>query len=173
MKIMKRMLSVLLVFGMMVGLTAPSFVHAQEMVIQQDEYDQAVKELSKALEFYFNEIGHIDAKGNYTINNIRLLKERAQDGNKIAKDLIKSYHEKMLRTPADFGKCIVKDYFGVYVDLIEGKLWDAFVGYLQGEAWTEAAKIILKLLGKSASKANLLVTAGELALAAYNCKGEW
>lgn len=56
---------------------------------------------------------------------------------------------------------------------MQGKLWDSFVGYLQSEAWTEAAKIILKIIGKSASKANLIATAGQLALAAFNCRGEW
>lgn len=69
--------------------------------------------------------------------------------------------------------CITNDYFGVYIDFINGKLWDSFLGYVQDEAWTEAAKIVLKMAGKSASRANIVVTAGQLAVAAYNCRGEW
>lgn len=69
--------------------------------------------------------------------------------------------------------CIAKDYFGVYIDLLNGNLWNAFVGYVNGKVWIEAAKIILSIAGKSASKANVVATAGQLAVAAYNCRGEW
>lgn len=172
MRKIKKMLSVLLAFVMMAGFTVPSVVQAQETNVQV-ENTLAVEELSKELEFYFDEIGHIDDNGNYIINNINPLKERAKAGDETAKDLLEAYNEKMFRSPADFGKCILKDYFGVYIDLVQGKLWDAFIGYVQREAWTEAAKIVLKIVGKSASKANLVATAGQLALAAYNCKAEW
>lgn len=172
MRKMKKMLSLLLAFVMMVGLIVPSVVHAQETNVKA-ENALAEEELSKELEFYFNEIGHIDDNGNYTINNIVPLKERAESGDETAKSLLEAHNEKMFRSRVDFGKCILKDYFGVYIDLIQGKLWDAFIGSVQREAWTESAKIVLKVLGKSASKANLVAIAGQLALAAYNCKAEW
>lgn len=83
------------------------------------------------------------------------------------------YFERQNRSIKDFSVCIAKDYLGVYIDLLNGNLWDAFVGYVKGEAWTEAAKIILKVAGKAATKANVVATAGQLAVAAYNCRGEW
>lgn len=83
------------------------------------------------------------------------------------------FESEIIRVLADFGKCILKDYFGVYIDLIQGKLWDAFIGSVQREAWTESAKIVLKVLGKSVFKANLVAIASQLALAVYNCKAEW
>lgn len=168
----KKLLSVLLALAMLVGITAPSVVRAQELSLRTRQV-KADKELSKELEFYFNVIGHIDTNGNYVINNVSPLIERVNSGDIVAKALFEAYIEKLYRSPYDFGKCILKDYFGVYIDLVQGKLWDSFVGYLQSEAWTEAAKIVLKIIGKSASKANLIATAGQLALAAFNCRGEW
>ena len=123
------MLAVLLAFVMMVGFTIPSVVQSQETNVKV-ENALAEGELSKELEFYFNEIGCIDDTENYTINNINPLKERAKLVDETAKSLLEAYNEKMLRSLADFGKCILKDYFGVYIDLVQGKLWDAFIGYV-------------------------------------------
>ncbi|HEM5969779.1 hypothetical protein HCC65_08895 [Streptococcus suis] len=56
---------------------------------------------------------------------------------------IRGYIASLMRTPYDFAKCVVSDYFGIFIDIANGRLLDA------------------------------LATAAELAIAAYNCRGKW
>lgn len=78
-----------------------------------------------------------------------------------------------MRSPSDFAKCVLSDYFGIFIDIANGRLLDALAKDLQSETWNRAAITILKLLGKSTSKANVLATAVEVAIAAYNCQEKW
>lgn len=122
---------------------------------------------------YLRDVGYLDEYGNYYITNSLLLEERANDGDENAKILLDLYPERQNRSAKNFEVCIAKDYFGVYIDLLNGNLWNAFVGYVNGKVWIEAAKIILSIAGKSASKANVVATAGQLAVATYNYRGQW
>lgn len=76
------MLAMLLAFVMTVGFTVPSVVQAQETNVKV-ENALAEKELSKELEFYFNDIGCIFDNGNYIINNINP-SERAKSRDETA-----------------------------------------------------------------------------------------
>lgn len=168
---MKKLMSLLLALFMALGSMEPTVAFATDL--EENSQNSEVDELVSELKFYFEDVGYLDKDGNYYITNNLLLEERANTGDKNAKVLLNLYFERQNRSAKDFSVCIAKDYFGVYIDLLNGNLWDAFVGYVKGEAWTEAAKIILKVAGKSASKANIVATAGQLAVAAYNCRGEW
>lgn len=171
MKGIKRILSVLLAILILVGTVLPNRVYAQT-ISSQTENSDAQKVMEAELQFYFEKVGHFDNDGKYYIDNVALLRDRAQSGNEYALALLSAYSERMEKSPIDFGKCILIDYFGVYIDLIQGNLWDSFVGYIQGKAWEKAAGVVLKILGKSASKANIVATAAQIALAAYNCRGK-
>lgn len=168
---MKKLMSFILALFMMIGSIGSTVAMASG--IDENDNSSEVYELASELKFYFEDVGYLDKDGNYYITNGLLLEERANTGDENAKALLNLYFERQSRSARDFSVCIAKDYFGVYIDLLNGNLWDAFVGYVKGEAWTEAAKIILKVAGKSASKANVVATAGQLAVAAYNCRGEW
>ncbi len=85
------MLAMLLAFVMTVGFTVPSVVQAQGTNVKV-ENELAEGELSKYLEFYFNEIVCIDDNGNYIINNINPLKERVKSGDETAKSLLYTYN---------------------------------------------------------------------------------
>lgn len=124
------------------------------------------------MKFYFHDAGYLDDEGNYHIKNTLLLEDKAISGDENARILLDPYFEKN-RSLKDFAVCIAKDYFGVYIDLLNGNLWDAFISEVQSEARDAAAKIVLKALGKSISKLSIISTAGELDVAAYNCRGEW
>ena len=76
------MLAMLLAFVMTVGFTVPSVVQAQETNVKV-ENALAEKELSKELEFYFNDIGCTLDNGNYIINNINP-SERAKSRDETA-----------------------------------------------------------------------------------------
>lgn len=168
---MKKLISFILALFMTLESIVPTVAMASE--INENDNSSEVYELASELKFYFEDVGYLDEDGNYYITNSSLLEDRANKGDENAKVLLDLYFERQNRSAKDFAVCIAKDYLGIYIDLLNGNLWDAFVGYVKGEAWTQAAKIILKVVGKSASKANIVATAGQLAVAAYNCRGEW
>ncbi|WP_105301337.1 hypothetical protein [Anaerococcus marasmi] len=168
---MKKLMSFILALFMTLGSIVPTVAMASG--VDENDSDSEVYELASELKFYFEEVGYLDKDGNYYITNSSLLEDRANQGDENAKLLLDLYFERQNRSAKDFAVCIAKDYFGVYIDLLNGNLFDAFVGKVKSKAWYEAAKIILKVAGKSASKANIVTTAGEVAVAAYNCRGEW
>ncbi|MDW8704457.1 hypothetical protein Q7W23_09400 [Streptococcus suis] len=144
-----------------------------EVSVYSDLSSGDVAILEAELEFYFKEVGYIDGNGVYQITNPNLLLEKAKSGDQNARKLYQGYIASLMRTPYDFAKCVVSNYFGIFIDIANGRLLDALAKDLQSEAWNRAAMTILKLLGKSTSKANVLATAAELAIAAYNCRGKW
>ncbi|MCI5971463.1 MAG: hypothetical protein MRZ08_00350 [Anaerococcus sp.] len=168
---MKKLMSLLLALFMALGSMGSTVAFATDL--EENSQNSEVDELVSELKFYFEDVGYLDKDGNYYITNNLLLEERANTGDENAKVLLELYFERQNRSAGDFAVCIAKDYLGVYIDLLNGNGWNAFVGYVNGELWEEAAKIILSILGKSVSKANVVATAGQLAWAAYNCRGEW
>ena len=57
--------------------------------VEEKNYtEEDVYELAKELEFYFEEVGHLDNNGNYHIDNYELLHERAENGDATAQGLI-------------------------------------------------------------------------------------
>lgn len=163
---MKKTLTLMLALLMIFGSIMPNALSANS-----EEYISS--ELIDEMKFYFKEAGTFDDNGNYIVKDINAIVKKAESGDTMARELAEIYYFKQQRSVSDFAKCILKDYFGVYIDLINGDLWDAFVDHIKDEAWTAAAKIILKILGKSVSKANIVATVGQIAVAAYNCRGEW
>lgn len=168
---MKKLMSFLLALFITLGSIVPTVAMASG--IDENDNSSEVYELASELKFYFEDVGYLDKDGNYYISNSSLLEDRANQGDENAKFLLDLYFERQNRSAKDFAVCIAKDYLGVYIDLLNGNGWNAFVGYVNGELWEEAAKIILSIVGKSVSKANVVATAGQLAWAAYNCRGEW
>ena len=177
---MKKILSGLLALVMLFGVIAPvGAVYAQD---NQDKTDIEVQEalLEEELKFYFEEVGYLNEENEYIVTNPELLEKRIENGDEVAKDLYElnlAYtsdygDEYQTYGQIDYGYCILRDYFGVYADLISGKLIDSFVGYVQGKAWSAAAKLLIKATGAVASKANIVIMAGQIAVAAYNCRGE-
>lgn len=169
---MKKILSGLLALVMIFGIIAP--VGA---VYAQDNTDIEVQEtlLAEELKFYFEEVGHFNEDNEYIVTNPELLEDRIENGDEVATDLYELYLANQEIQPygaVSYGKCILRDYFGVYVDLINGNLFNSFVGYVQDKAWTAAAKILVKLTGALGSNANLIVVGGQIAVPAYNCRGE-
>lgn len=94
------------------------------------------------MELYFNQIGGLDDNGNYVIKDYELLVEVAESGDIYAQDLLLIHDSRanQLKSSAgafgieSFAMCIARDYFGVYYDLINGNLWEAFKGYVAGKA---------------------------------------
>ncbi|MGT2799881.1 hypothetical protein [Streptococcus marmotae] len=178
MKIINKFLVIVMLFAITFPVLSsfPTVVFANEE-ISSLATDEEVEILSSELEFYFNQVGHIDGNGNYQITNPELLLERANSGDIYAQQLYEAYKirisKRRKRSAADFGMCVLRDYFGVYIDIANGQFWKAFTMDLENALWEKAAGTVLKLLGKSASKANVLATAGQLALAAYNCRSKW
>lgn len=168
---MKKLMSFLLALFITLGSIGPTVAIASG--IEENDKSSEVDELASELKFYFEDVGYLDEDGNYYITNSLLLEERANTGDENAKILLDLYFERQNKSAKDFAVCIAKDYFGVYIDLLNGNLFDAFIGKVKSKAWYEAAKIILKVAGKSVSKANIVATAGQLAVAAYNCRGQW
>lgn len=129
------------------------------------------------MELYFNQIGGLDDNGNYVIKDYELLVEVAESGDIYAQDLLLIHDSRANQIKSNagafgiesFAMCIARDYFGVYYDLINGNLWEAFKGYVAGKAWDKAAGILVKFLGLSPGWA----TAGQVAVAAYNCRNAW
>lgn len=168
---MKKFLSGLLALVMLFGVIGP--VGA---VYAQDNKDTEVQEalLAEELKFYFEEVGHFNEDNEYIVTNPELLEDRIENGDEVAKDLYDLYLANREIQPygaVDYGKCIIRDYFGMWVDLFNGNLFDLFVGHIKDQAWGAAAKIVLKVAGKSTSNANTLAAAAQLAVSAYNCRG--
>lgn len=168
---MKKVVSLFLALVMTLVSIIPNVAFAKGEEESQENIE--VEKLAFELRFYFEKVGHLDKNGDYQITNASSLRAKAYNGDEYAKTLLDSYYERQNRGAKDFAKCIAKDYFGVYIDLINGNLWNTFVNKIKSKAWNDVAKIILKVLGKSTAKANVIATAGQLAVAAYNCRGKW
>lgn len=105
---------------MAIGSTVPTVAFANET--EYNVQNAQAQELASELKFYFEEAGFLDEDGYYYITNSSLLKDRAKSGDENAQLLLNSYYEKQSRSVKEFAMCIANDYFGVYIDLIYGKL---------------------------------------------------
>lgn len=175
--------SKVILFAMLLTLIAPSLLQSSiivsantqtELVVTDEIKQEDIDLLAAELEFYFKEIGKINQNGEYQIVNPQVLRSKALGGDETAKDLYGSYVERVYtRSASDFGMCIVKEYFSPFIDIVNGRSWSAFVGYLKAEAWDQAAILLLKVAGKSTTKANIVSLAGQIAWAAYKCRSKW
>ncbi len=163
---MKKIISFILVLLMSFMSITPTVAMAKN---KENSQSYELTELESELEFYFEKVGYIDENRNYFIKNIELLEQRVKVGDKNAEALVDLYNNNKDKSVKKFAICVAKDYLGTYIDLLKGKLWDLFIDYVKNEAWEKAAKLLLKVLGKSTSKANIVANVAELALAAYNC----
>lgn len=167
---MKKIVSGLLALVMLFGVIAPVGV----VFAEDNNGTEAEEALAEELKFYFEEVGHFNEDNEYIVTNPELLEDRIEDGDEVAKDLYELYLANREIQPygsVDYGKCIIRDYFGMWVDLFNGNLFDLFVGYVKDKAWFAAAKIVLKVAGKSTGYANAASAAAQLAVSAYNCRG--
>lgn len=168
---MKKIVSGLLALVMLFGVIAPvGAVYAEDN--NGTEVEEAL--IAEELKFYFEEVGHFNEDNEYIVTNPELLEDRIEDGDEVAKDLYELYLANREIQPygaADYGKCIIRDYFGMWVDLFSGNLFNLFVGHVKDQAWLAAAKIVLKVSGKSAGYSNAVSAAAQLAVSAYNCRG--
>lgn len=172
-----------LAFIMLLAIITPTFLGSSTTVLANSQEASSVIEgvskedidlLASEIEFYFQEVGEINSEGEYQITNPQLLRQKALSGDDTARELYNSYFEKVYyRSASDFGMCIVKDYFSPFIDIINGRYWNAFVGALKSEAWDQAAILLLKVAGKGTSRANIVALAGQLAWAAYKCRSKW
>ncbi len=78
--------------------------------------------MAAGLEFYFTEIGEVNSNGEYQIVKPQILRSKALGGDTIAENLYGSYFERVYtRSASEFGMCIVKNYFGPFIDIVNGK----------------------------------------------------
>ncbi|HFU4001531.1 TPA: hypothetical protein ACGO3D_001659 [Streptococcus suis] len=158
----------------LMGASTPVFANSNENSFVAENISQEdVELLASEIEFYFNDVGKLDLNGNYKITNPKLLKQKALSGDEIAQELYNSYFEKVYyRSASDFGMCIIKDYLSPFIDIINGRYWNGFIGAIKSEAWDQAAILLLKVVGKGTTRSNILSLAGQLAWAAYNCRSK-
>ena len=172
---LKKIIIPLIVILTLVGVLAPAATTVSANTQSTTEHSREdVEELAEALQFYFDDIGHINNEGEYEVINPSLLQERAANGSVADQQLLEMYLAKhaQSRGVVDYGACVITDYFGVYVDLLTGDLLDAFIGHLQSEAWKAAAGILLDVIGETGVTPSAIVTAAQVASAAYSCRDE-
>ncbi|EHI69120.1 hypothetical protein ACVRY7_01990 [Streptococcus ictaluri] len=152
-------------------------VSAQTVETEMVEYsDNEIKAVAEELKFYFSEAGYLDDDGVYHVTNPELIKQKADSGSDEVQDLYDLYLSRnapiYYKSGRDFIVCIARDYFGVYIDILNGNVISALQGYVLSQQWERAAFYFLQLIGKSTSKANIVATAGQLAVAVYNCRSK-
>lgn len=139
---------------------------------QNDFTQEEINQVADELEFYFEEVGQIDQNGNYSVHNYDLLLEKAESGDETAQALVQQINQAQPASATDYAQCILADYFGTEIALLQGDLVDAVVSEIQSGSWQAAAEIILISIGDTAGKANIVATATQLALAASTCSSE-
>ncbi|MHC0553219.1 hypothetical protein, partial [Salinicoccus sp. CNSTN-B1] len=123
----------------------------------------------------FEEIGHFTENGEYIITDLKKLEERANSGDETAQKLLDETTKSISTfSAASFAGCILADTFGVQIALLNGDLANTLISYIQNQWWEATAElIIVDVLGKTISKANVVATGAQLALSAFSCRGEF
>lgn len=168
----KKILLLLSTFILISGGLFSSISYASET---NDNFTQKqVEQVAEELEFYFSEVGHIDGNGNYIITNTQLLQEKANQGDETANAVLQSISQSTIQPTSwqDYAQCILFEHFGTQIDLLTGDLLDAFISELQSQAWVQAAEIVLKAIGNTATNANAVALSVQLAIAASTCNSE-
>lgn len=164
---MKRKLKKIFIFALSLLLLFPILGQTIQASAQSDNdvsYTQEdVDNLAHELEVYFSEVGHLNNNNEYVIS------DQESFISKVKSDGFDMYQT---RGAKEFGICILKDQVGPYLDLLSGDIIGSIANYLKGEAWDEAARLILKYVGLTGKKLNAGVLAAGLAASAFGCRGE-
>lgn len=139
----------------------------------QNEVDAVAKEL----QFYFEEIGHLDENGNYYIHDYERLNEKAKTGDETAQGLIAQINyedQNQIGTQnlEEYVRCILAEQFSTEIALVSGDLVNSVMGAIEDGAWQVAARIVLESIGGVASNANIVALASQLAIYSAYCGGQ-
>ncbi|MDN6194434.1 MAG: hypothetical protein L0I88_05295 [Alkalibacterium sp.] len=178
-KILLSLAATLIFFsGISSSLTFASEVEDNEQNYTQEE----VEALAKELQFYFEEVGHVDDNGNYHIDNYELLKEKAESGDVTAQGLVEqiNYENQVKENQGyvttyslyDYAGCILANFFGTEIALINGDLINNVMGQIEKGAWMKVSEIVLRSIGGSVGKANIVATASQLIVYTAYCGGQ-
>lgn len=155
-----------------------SLIMAAEIDDSEEFTEEEVEAVAKEMQFYFEEVGSLDENGNYVVHDYERLKQRADSGDETAQGVLAQTDYEAQKTEispyglVDYSKCVLANYFGTEIALVNGDLANSIAGAVERGAWMEVSRIVLKSIGGSLGKANVVATASQLVMYTAYCGGQ-
>ena len=173
---MKLVLLFVVSLGINGGLIA-QIVESDSISAPRGNEKDELREIEGELKFYFEEIGGLDADGDYRITDWHQLLTRIKAGDETAKRVYEIYTaintDLSISSPKDFAICVVGKFRESYGSIARAFLTGAIYTYIAKKQWDLAARLMFNTLKAAGFKTNAASLAIEAGIYGFQCRKKW